>query len=155
MDTTITVLLSLLTIALVLGVLFMITIRFLSNTPTRQRPRGPTSENSDPLLNPPSQYTVRGNNRYLKNKTAKPRIIMWAIVGVGVYLGLLIVSPQASMDVMRTLGPACFLVVLGFFVRGYGYKMEEQYRSYEYSSLGWGGAIILWLLALYSLWSSF
>lgn len=104
--------------------------------------------NQDKGVVVPSVYTVRGNKRWLLWRSIGPRLFMWGVITGTTVVGLALVNPHAIIDTIVTFGPSALMLLVGFAVLGYGYRLEEEHESYEYSRLGWGGAIVLWIIAL-------
>jgi hypothetical protein len=55
---------------------------------------------------------------------------------------------------VKAVGPSITIGLLGFAVLGIGQSMEETHESYEFSRLGWGGASVLWIIALVTLYKT-
>ena len=100
----------------------------------------------------PSVYTVRANRLFLARRRMIPRLIMWGVVVGAVTFALYLFNPHMFLFTLKAVGPSIGTALLGFAVLGIGQSMEETYESYEFSKLGWGGASILWIIALVTLY---
>jgi hypothetical protein len=117
----------------------------------KQEPAAQESQEPKNTTTVPSVYTVRGNRLFLARRRIIPRLIMWGVILIAIGIALYLFNPHMFLYTIKAVGPSISTALLGFAVLGIGQSMEETHESYEFSKLGWGGAIVLWIIALVTL----
>jgi hypothetical protein len=108
-------------------------------------------QETKPTTTVPSVYTVRANRLFLARRRIIPRLIMWVVIVGAVAFALYLFNPHMFLYTVKAVGPSITTALMGFAVLGIGQSMEETHESYEFSRLGWGGAFVLWIIALVTL----
>jgi hypothetical protein len=117
----------------------------------KQTTKAPEPQEAKPTSTVPSVYTVRANNLFLARRRIIPRLVMWGVVAGAVVCALYLFNPHMFLFTVKAAGPSIGIALMGFAVLGIGQSMEETHESYEFSRLGWGGALVLWIIALVTL----
>jgi len=151
MDTTLKAILVLGGVVVGLGLIVAFAFVFVSRLHSKTQHKTKATEESkqsNATSKSPDTYTVRSVRRHIAMRHMLPRLAMWAVVVTTVTIALYFYDPTAFTVTIRLFGPSIGTVLLGGAVLGIGFRMEEDHKSYEYSRLGWTGALVLWTIAV-------